>query len=50
MRLPNLRRTLTLLISIQTVPTGLVGLSEEEYRNKVFYVWFDACGESKQTT
>ncbi|KAI1814929.1 methionyl-tRNA synthetase [Poronia punctata] len=25
------------------IPTGLVGLSDEEYRNKVFYVWFDAC-------
>ncbi|KAJ4388347.1 hypothetical protein N0V85_007652 [Neurospora sp. IMI 360204] len=25
------------------IPKGLEGLSEEEYANKVFYVWFDAC-------
>ncbi|KAI1320509.1 methionyl-tRNA synthetase-like protein [Xylariaceae sp. FL0255] len=25
------------------IPTGLKGLSEEGYKNKVFYVWFDAC-------
>ncbi|OJJ47331.1 hypothetical protein ASPZODRAFT_2128988 [Penicilliopsis zonata CBS 506.65] len=25
------------------IPTDVEGLSEEEYRNKVFYVWFDAC-------
>ena len=25
------------------IPEGLEGLNEEEYRNKVFYVWFDAC-------
>ncbi|KAH8729521.1 tRNA synthetases class I (M)-domain-containing protein [Ilyonectria robusta] len=25
------------------IPTGLEGLSDEEYANKVFYVWFDAC-------
>ncbi|KAL7629643.1 hypothetical protein AAE478_001165 [Parahypoxylon ruwenzoriense] len=25
------------------VPKGLPGLSAEEYDNKVFYVWFDAC-------
>lgn len=41
-------RTLTLLINYQIVPTGLSGLSEEDYRRKVFYVWFDACGKSNQ--
>ncbi|KAL2024694.1 hypothetical protein VTK56DRAFT_6895 [Thermocarpiscus australiensis] len=25
------------------VPTGLDGLSDEDYAKKVFYVWFDAC-------
>ncbi|KAF2963783.1 hypothetical protein GQX73_g9803 [Xylaria multiplex] len=25
------------------IPKGCPGLSEEEYRDKVFYVWFDAC-------
>ncbi|KAI5464653.1 tRNA synthetases class I (M)-domain-containing protein [Mariannaea sp. PMI_226] len=25
------------------IPKGLEGLSDEEYANKVFYVWFDAC-------
>ncbi|KAI8622879.1 tRNA synthetases class I (M)-domain-containing protein [Xylariaceae sp. FL1651] len=25
------------------IPKGLKGLSDEEYKNKVFYVWFDAC-------
>ncbi|KAI0391444.1 tRNA synthetases class I (M)-domain-containing protein [Xylariaceae sp. FL0594] len=25
------------------IPTGLPGLNDEDYRNKVFYVWFDAC-------
>ncbi|KAI0909958.1 tRNA synthetases class I (M)-domain-containing protein [Ustulina deusta] len=25
------------------IPKGCEGLSEEEYRDKVFYVWFDAC-------
>lgn len=25
------------------IPTGLDGLSDEEYAKKVFYVWFDAC-------
>lgn len=25
------------------VPQGLEGLSDEEFKNKVFYVWFDAC-------
>ncbi|KAJ8129972.1 hypothetical protein O1611_g3659 [Lasiodiplodia mahajangana] len=25
------------------IPKGLKGLSDEEYENKVFYVWFDAC-------
>ncbi|GAB1320341.1 hypothetical protein MFIFM68171_10551 [Madurella fahalii] len=25
------------------IPTGLDGLSDEDYANKVFYVWFDAC-------
>ncbi|RFU27260.1 hypothetical protein B7463_g9079, partial [Scytalidium lignicola] len=25
------------------IPKGLAGLSDEEYANKVFYVWFDAC-------
>jgi methionyl-tRNA synthetase len=25
------------------VPSGIDGLSEEDYKNKVFYVWFDAC-------
>ncbi|KAL1848586.1 hypothetical protein Plec18167_002210 [Paecilomyces lecythidis] len=25
------------------IPTGVEGLDEEEYKNKVFYVWFDAC-------
>ncbi|KAF2673248.1 methionyl-tRNA synthetase [Microthyrium microscopicum] len=25
------------------IPTGIKGLDEEEYKNKVFYVWFDAC-------
>ncbi|KAK4137201.1 methionyl-tRNA synthetase [Trichocladium antarcticum] len=25
------------------IPTGLDGLSEEDYAKKVFYVWFDAC-------
>jgi methionyl-tRNA synthetase len=25
------------------IPTGIEGLDEEAYKNKVFYVWFDAC-------
>jgi methionyl-tRNA synthetase len=25
------------------IPTGLNGLSDEDYAKKVFYVWFDAC-------
>ncbi|KAF7544482.1 hypothetical protein G7Z17_g9900 [Cylindrodendrum hubeiense] len=25
------------------IPKGLEGLNDEEYANKVFYVWFDAC-------
>lgn len=25
------------------IPTGLNGLDDEAYKNKVFYVWFDAC-------
>ncbi|KAK7421284.1 hypothetical protein QQZ08_010000 [Neonectria magnoliae] len=25
------------------IPKGLEGLDDEEYANKVFYVWFDAC-------
>ncbi|KAH8692282.1 methionyl-tRNA synthetase [Talaromyces proteolyticus] len=25
------------------IPTGIEGLDEEEYKHKVFYVWFDAC-------
>ncbi|KAK4252143.1 tRNA synthetases class I (M)-domain-containing protein [Corynascus novoguineensis] len=25
------------------IPTGLEGLSDEDYAKKVFYVWFDAC-------
>ncbi|KAI0143162.1 methionyl-tRNA synthetase-like protein [Xylariaceae sp. FL1272] len=25
------------------IPKGLKGLSEEDYKDKVFYVWFDAC-------
>ena len=25
------------------IPKGLPGLNDEEYKNKVFYVWFDAC-------
>ncbi|KXX78955.1 Methionine--tRNA ligase, cytoplasmic [Madurella mycetomatis] len=25
------------------IPTGLDGLSDEDYAKKVFYVWFDAC-------
>ncbi|KAJ9148351.1 Methionyl-tRNA synthetase [Pleurostoma richardsiae] len=25
------------------IPKGLPGLSDEEYEDKVFYVWFDAC-------
>lgn len=25
------------------IPTGLNGLNDEDYKNKVFYVWFDAC-------
>ncbi|KAI0205601.1 methionyl-tRNA synthetase [Astrocystis sublimbata] len=25
------------------IPKGLKGLSDEDYDNKVFYVWFDAC-------
>lgn len=25
------------------IPTGVPGLDEEEYKHKVFYVWFDAC-------
>ncbi|AEO69094.1 edb41e73-3086-4df8-b2a1-34a6f1221f26 [Thermothielavioides terrestris] len=25
------------------IPTGLDGLSDEDYAQKVFYVWFDAC-------
>ncbi|GAD92485.1 methionyl-tRNA synthetase [Paecilomyces variotii No. 5] len=25
------------------IPTDVEGLDEEEYKNKVFYVWFDAC-------
>jgi methionyl-tRNA synthetase len=25
------------------IPKGLPGLNDEEYANKVFYVWFDAC-------
>ncbi|OKL58447.1 putative methionine--tRNA ligase, cytoplasmic [Talaromyces atroroseus] len=25
------------------IPTGIKGLDEEAYKNKVFYVWFDAC-------
>jgi hypothetical protein len=28
------------------VPTGLNGLSDEDYAKKVFYVWFDACSMS----
>jgi methionyl-tRNA synthetase len=27
----------------RAVPTGLDGLSDEDYAKKVFYVWFDAC-------
>jgi methionyl-tRNA synthetase len=30
-------------ITCHTVPKGLKGLSDEEYKDKVFYVWFDAC-------
>ncbi|PGH23152.1 methionine-tRNA ligase [Polytolypa hystricis UAMH7299] len=25
------------------IPKGIKGLDDEEYKNKVFYVWFDAC-------
>jgi methionyl-tRNA synthetase len=25
------------------IPKGIKGLNEEDYENKVFYVWFDAC-------
>jgi methionyl-tRNA synthetase len=25
------------------IPKGIPGLSDEEYKDKVFYVWFDAC-------
>lgn len=25
------------------IPKGIGGLNDEEYKNKVFYVWFDAC-------
>ncbi|KAJ2990030.1 hypothetical protein NUW58_g3164 [Xylaria curta] len=28
---------------LKWVPKGLKGLSDEDYKNKVFYVWFDAC-------
>ncbi|KAH8159942.1 hypothetical protein CIB48_g8303 [Xylaria polymorpha] len=28
---------------LEPLPKGLKGLSDEEYENKVFYVWFDAC-------
>jgi methionyl-tRNA synthetase len=32
-----------MLTAVSLVPTGLDGLSDENYAKKVFYVWFDAC-------